>query len=404
MWRKPTLVYVGEVTIIVQPISLLIYNDLITVMTSQLLVTVDSLRYDHFHLMENTREYLDQEHESAFSVSTATGGSFPGIICSSYPTKLGINHLREFTSEIDKYRIGITTNHLLSERYGYGKSFDYFECPRKSDEELKSKIARNLDDNGLVYRILTLGWNAFQNIRKNFKSVDDTFRTSDDVIDRLLDKIEDKENWFAWIHLMEPHHPYEPENGDGNKIEYQNKTRKVINGNGNKEDKNIVKDGYKNEIIELDQSLQRLWNSIPEDTETIFTSDHGELLGEYDDSWGHIGMMVPELLHIPFATKNVDVSERDIVSHIDIGSLFLNHEFGEDEKDREYAYATYSDKKAIISSDLIFDGKNTINMDGEKVKDFDTSDLEDKLAKFNPGGTQYRKEGLKEDLEDLGYI
>lgn len=396
---------VGEVTIIIQPISLLIYNDLIIVMTSQLLVTVDSLRYDHFHLMENTREYLDQEHESAFSVSTATGGSFPGIICSQYPKGSDVENMIEFPSEIEEYKIGITTNNFLTERYGYGSSFDYFECPKREKVGIKTRASKKFSQGGLMYQVLTFGWNNIQKVRDRFKSVEDTFRSSDNVISTFLNNIKDEEDWFGWIHLMEPHHPYEPENGDEDKILYQNTTRKVINGNGDEKDKNIVREGYRNEITELDESLTRLWSELPNDTEIIFTSDHGELLGEYNNTWGHPGMMAPELLHIPFATKNIDVSDKNIISHIDIGSIFLDKEFGQGRLNRQYAYATYGDNKSIITQDLIYDGDKCINMEGEYIEMNDNlSHLHKKWSSFEPTNTRYKRDGLEEDLEDLGYL
>jgi hypothetical protein len=373
-------------------------------MSKKLLVTVDSLRYDHFHLMENTKEYLTNEHESAFSVSTATSGSFPSIMCSQYPKSTNIENMTEFTSEINEYKVGITTNHLLSERYGYGRSFDYFECPRKEQKGLKTKVAKTFTDGSLVYRFLTFGWNNYQRIRNKFTTVDDSFRTSTDVIDTLLSKIDDEDDWFAWIHLMEPHHPYEPDCGDKDKVEYQNITRKVINGQGDEEDEKIAREGYRNEIIELDEDLEKLWSNLSDDTEIIFTSDHGELLGEYN-SWGHPGKTVPELLHIPFATKNIDISDRSIISHIDIGSIFLDYEFGQGKTDREFAYASYGDKKAVITSDTIYNGKNVLNMKGDTIDNpNDLDKLNELLSNFNPEKTRYKLDGLEEDLKDLGYI
>ncbi|MUV59520.1 sulfatase-like hydrolase/transferase [Halobacterium sp. CBA1126] len=375
-------------------------------MSGKLLVTVDSLRYDKYHLMPATQDYLDASHETAFAVSTATPGSFPGILTGQYPTPGGIDEMAEFAAEFDGYTVGISTNHLLSERYGYGHSFDYFEAPKPGDMGLKQRVEKAVTPGTLHHRLLSTGWNALQSVRNQFKDVGRTFRPAEDVIETLLTQIEGRDEWLGWIHLMEPHHPYEPDDGEMGRVEAQNASRRVLNGNGSKEDEELVRRAYEQEIRELDATLSDLWDGLPSDTEVIFTADHGELLGEdYNPSWGHPGVMAPELLRVPFGTRNVSWDSGPVVSHIDIGSIVLGEPFGQGEFNRTHAYATYGEEKAVMDEEYLYNGTGFRTLNGDRIDSNNVSargELTRRWNRFDPD-TVYRTDALEEDLQDLGY-
>ncbi|CQH55652.1 AlkP-core domain protein [Halobacterium hubeiense] len=375
-------------------------------MSGKLLVTVDSLRYDKYHLMPATQDYLDASHETAFAVSTATPGSFPGILTGQYPTPGGIDEMAEFAAEFDGYTVGISTNHLLSERYGYGHAFDYFEAPNPGDMGLKQRVEKAVTPGTIHHRLLSTGWNALQSVRNQFKDVGRTFRPAEDVIETLLTQIEGRDEWLGWIHLMEPHHPYEPDDGEMGRVEAQNASRRVLNGNGSKEDETLVGRAYEQEIRELDATLSDLWDSLSSDTEVVFTADHGELLGEdYEPSWGHPGVMAPELLRVPFGTRNVNWDSGTVVSHIDIGSIMLGEPFGKGEFNRTHAYATYGEEKAVMDEEYLYNGTDFRTLNGDCIDANNVSargELTRRWNRFDPD-TVYRTDALKEDLQDLGY-
>lgn len=382
-------------------------------MPGRLLVTVDSLRRDHFDELPQTRAFFDEEHDRAFAVSTATPGSFPGILAGAYPTPGGLDDTPQFASELDCHTVGVSTNHLLSERYGYADAYDHFEAPEPSDSGVKDRVARAVPEGTLRRQVLSAGWNAYQRVTAPFRTVDRTFRPASDVIDALLSAVEGHDDWFGWIHLMEPHHPYEPSTLDVDRVTTQNATRRVLDGRGSTADEELVREAYRAELRELDAELARLWDALPADTGVVFTADHGELLGEaYDDhSWGHPGVMRPELLHVPFATRNLDAPTGEVYSLIDLGTTFLGEPFGAGETDREYAFATYGDQKAVIDADTMFDGERFYDLAGpsgpDRIRETEPDDaatLRREWEQFDPDVIRRTDEALREDLEDLGYV
>jgi len=105
-----------------------------------LLVTVDSLRRDHFEYMPATRAFLDNTHDRAFATSTATIGSFPAIIGGEYADGSGLYQGRSVANHFDGYSIGVTTNHLLSSKYGYDEAFDLFDSPKGAGILSKTRL------------------------------------------------------------------------------------------------------------------------------------------------------------------------------------------------------------------------------------------------------------------------
>ncbi|WP_303657507.1 sulfatase-like hydrolase/transferase [Halorussus limi] len=362
-----------------------------------LLVTVDSLRYDHFRHMPETQSFLQTTHDRAFAPSTATIGSFPGIIGGEYPDGSGLGGTNVAT-RFDEYSVGVTTNHLLSERYGYAEGFDAFESPTGGGDTLKDKGAAFLTRGSVPYRVASWGFNRYQQLVSAFGDVEKSFRPADDVIERFRSEIDGRSEWFGWLHFMEPHHPYDPDTADLSRAQAQALTRKVLAGGGDEADRERVRELYRTEIKELDAALTTLWEIVPDDARVVFCADHGELLGE-DGLWGHPGKMRPELLHVPFGTRNAP-ELGEVVSLVDVPSVLLGVEHGIGELDRDVAFATYGDRKAAMNAEHFSTGGATTTLDGaESVED---PALERELERFEPGRV-VKEDALQEDLEDLGY-
>jgi arylsulfatase A-like enzyme len=95
--------------------------------------------------------------------------------------------------------------------------------------------------------------------------------------------------------------------------------------------KNIVNQYVKgvdqsaNRFHELYTRLQE--ESLLEDTLLIFTSDHGELLGEYGSLYEHTSPMVPELLKVPVVFCGAGLPQRsvddELISGIDLAPTIL---------------------------------------------------------------------------------
>jgi arylsulfatase A-like enzyme len=364
-----------------------------------LLVTVDSLRTDHVQFMPRTLAFLDDTHDAAFATSTATPGSFPAIIGGEYPAGNGLEPTASVTHEFDAHCVGITTNHLLSAEYDYATGFDSFTSPKGGGESLKDKGAIVLEHGSLPYKIASWGYNRYQQLRSYVDETEKSFRPADDVVDQFRSEIDGCEKWFGWLHFMEPHHPYDPDGADIDRAEAQRITRRVLSDRGSEADAALVRELYRQEVAELDATLESLWATVPDDARVVFCGDHGELLGE-DGLWGHPGEMRPELLNVPFGTRNApDLGE--VVSLIDVPTILTGVEHRQGTLEREIAFAAYGDRKAAMTADRIATEEGTYRLaDGEPVDD---PSLEGELERFDPDYV-VKEDALQEDLEDLGYV
>lgn len=109
-------------------------------------------------------------------------------------------------------------------------------------------------------------------------------RPATEVMDEALRWLEEnrEKKFFAWIHLYDPHTPYEPPSPFDAK--YPNHP-------------------YLGEIAFTDTQLDRLWkflesHSLMEDLFLIFASDHGESLGEHQEAT-HGFFVYQEAIHVP---------------------------------------------------------------------------------------------------------
>lgn len=362
-------------------------------MTTTLLVTVDSLRKDHFEHMESTRSYVGESHDAAFATFPSTLGSFPAIVGGEYAETSGLPSGTSVVPHLPGYSVGITTNHLLSRGYGYADGFDVFESPKAGGESLRERAASRLQPGTPLYKVAAAGWNAYQRVRSSVSDQGRTFRPADDVVETFLDAVDGEDEWFGWLHFMEPHHPYEPDGGPLSRVEAQNLTRRALSGRVGEAEAETVRELYRREVVELDESLATLWASIPDDTEVVFCSDHGELLGE-DGIWGHPGRLREELLHVPLATRNVDADLGEVASLIDVPTLLRGEVHGAGDLERDAAFATYGDVKAAM------DGGAVVTSEDDEVA---SKSLRNRLYEFDGESGLTRDAALDRDLEVLGY-
>lgn len=379
-------------------------------MTRTLLVTVDSLRYDHFRHFPATRDYLEYEHDRAFSTFPETFGSFPAIIGGEYATERGLPDGTSVARRLDGHKVGLTTNHLLSPRYGYDDAFDHFESPSASEEGIAGFVSDKLELGSTPYKIAAAVWNQFERARAKVVALDKSFRRADDVIETFFEEIDGHDDWFGWLHFMEPHHPYDPHSAPVSR-DYANRiSRKAISHRVNDDEAGLVRELYRRECEELDVELRRLWEGIPDDTEIVFLSDHGELLGE-DDVWGHPGLLHPLLHHVPLATRNVDWDFGDVASLIDVPSMLIGEEHGLGKADRDVAFALYGDRRAAMNRDGIVthdpDADGGAQYTARDLQGNDTEiddDLKEALGAFDIDGGITRYDADEETLAELGYL
>ncbi|MDH7513325.1 MAG: sulfatase-like hydrolase/transferase [Clostridiales bacterium] len=171
-------------------------------------------------------------------------------------------------------------------------------------------------------------------------------RPANEVMDEALKWLNGNKQrkFFAWIHLYDPHTPYEPPTPFDAK--YPNHP-------------------YLGEIAFTDTQLARLWKfledaGLAETLFLIFASDHGESLGEHQEAT-HGFFIYQEAIHVPliFVTpfeRFQDLSVSQVVSLVDVmptilemvglpiplevqGKSLVSQFFHPSKDDKTYAYA-----------------------------------------------------------------
>lgn len=138
-------------------------------------------------------------------------------------------------------------------------------------------------------------------------------RPANEVIDEALKWLDQNrdQKFFAWIHLYDPHTPYEPPSPFD--TQYPNHP-------------------YLGEIAFTDTQLARLWHylediGLAEKLFLIFASDHGESLGEHREA-AHGFFVYQEAIHVPliFVTpfkRFEGISVSRVVSLVDVMPTIL---------------------------------------------------------------------------------
>jgi arylsulfatase A-like enzyme/Flp pilus assembly protein TadD len=139
-------------------------------------------------------------------------------------------------------------------------------------------------------------------------------RPGNEVLDEVIPWLEEhkQQRFFTWIHLYDPHTPYE---------------------SPSPYDEMYPNHPYIGEIAYTDSQLARLWeyleeNGLVDNTILVFTSDHGESLGEHkENAHGFFvyqaGVHVPLILVMPFEHLH-GLSRSSVVSLVDIMPTLLD--------------------------------------------------------------------------------
>ena len=110
---------------------------------------------------------------------------------------------------------------------------------------------------------------------------------------------------FVWVHVFDPHAPYEP-------------AEEFRTG-----------DPYRDEIAAVDASLGTLlsaWDARPDGGVVVVTSDHGEAFGEHGE-WSHSLFVYDTTLHVPLIVRGAGFEpgtrNRKAVGLTDVGATIL---------------------------------------------------------------------------------
>ncbi|WP_336135059.1 sulfatase [Natronomonas amylolytica] len=155
------------------------------------------------------------------------------------------------------------------------------------------------------------------------------------IVDNTMDFIDDNDDWFAFINLMDAHLPYYPpeeyreEFAPGvdphavcqNSKEYNSGARAISD-----EEFEDIEGLYDAEIRHIDAELQRLFDHLKEtdqwdDTLVVVCADHGELHGEHG-LYGHEFGIYDPLVNVPLMVKHPDVEAGRTDEQVELLDLY----------------------------------------------------------------------------------
>jgi len=271
-----------------------------------ILITVDTLRADRIpcygfpHVDTPTMDLFASKgilFERCIAQTPLTQPSHTSLLTGTHPLRHGVRDnggflvpqelvtLAEVFKEENYQTSAFVAAFVLDSKWGFNQGFDYY-----FDRFDLSK-----------YKTISLG-----NVQ----------RRGDEVIDETLKWLDEHkhEQFFTWVHLYDPHTPYEPPSPFREK--YPNRP-------------------YLGEIAYTDSQLGRLWgyleqNNLTDNTILIFAADHGESLGEHQESTHgffvyQAGIHVPLIFVTPFKDLH-GIRRSDVVSLVDIMPTILEME------------------------------------------------------------------------------
>ncbi len=286
-------------------------------MKSVFLFTLDCLRYDA--LGKNTPNINKLIQDSIFyKKSISSGSNTPNSMA---PILTGISSM-QFQNARIPIRCETIASYLLkngyntiglnqgnawcSEFFGFDKGFNlfnsYLDKSNMNDAKQLGISNNKYLNNKKIYKINTF-YEEFINMKQLI--INEIQLQNKFFFDTLkqIDTIED--NTFFWTHFMVNHWPRVTERITIKDNIHYNRIYPYMNVNKSQEVK--MKYIYNMSIKEIDRYIGKIIyklkkKKIYKDSLIILTSDHGELLGEYDRH-SHPSIIVKELIHVPLIIK-----------------------------------------------------------------------------------------------------
>jgi arylsulfatase A-like enzyme/Flp pilus assembly protein TadD len=258
-----------------------------------LLITVDTIRPDRFSCY--SPKYLKTPHIDRLA---AQGALFERAVAHN-PLTLP-SHVNIFLGTTPFYHgVHQNSNSIVAEDFltlaEYLKSKEYSTAAFIGAFSLDSRFG------------LTQGFDVYDDSYPSKPSVEYLYpeRKAEKVINKALDWIEEQDTpWFAWVHIWDPHVPYEPP--EPFRTQFKD-------------------DLYSGEVAYVDSELGKMFDYLTEHnmmdkTLIVLTGDHGESLEEHGElTHGYFAYNSTLWVPLIFAGPGVSAIRIDeYVSHVDI--------------------------------------------------------------------------------------
>lgn len=298
-----------------------------------ILITVDALRADHlscYGYPKNTSPNIDlfaqdaMLFENCFSQAPATRPSFASILTGFLPHETrvldklflpaGVETLAEILQQAEYKTVAVISNYVLQKGRGYEQGFMIYDDTMNEQELVRKQPERIAE------------------------------HTTNRAIELL--KQFHKDQTFMWIHYQDPHGPYTPParsaklfwNPDREPRSLRLNTS--LSGRGGipsyqslaaNSDFHYYVSQYDGEIRYQDEHFKGLIDALKQldlydSSLIVFSSDHGEGMGEHNYYFAHGENLYNSLTHVPLIIKyggQLSGRRTDYVQHLDIVPTIL---------------------------------------------------------------------------------
>ncbi|MFB6229120.1 MAG: sulfatase-like hydrolase/transferase [Halobacteriales archaeon] len=298
-----------------------------------LYITVDALRADHVKddIMPFTRSFFNEAVEFTECIANGPGTpwSFPALLASRYAGStegFGIpgdedSHptLAEVVFNEGFSTGGFTDNRFASSAYNYDRGIDQMHDSGATSnlKTFKQFVRGHLNHEGILFQSLLRVYYLIDNVFVSASDKESRFVRGEVLVDSLLDWSQEQEDWFAWLHPMDAHAPYEAPSEYQrlfldepiDRVRSQKLARTAVHHpeEMNEEDWELQKQLYKAECRYLDDQIKWLFDVLSDrgeldETIIVFTADHGDMHGEHGRG-GHPQEFWEEVIRVPLAVS-----------------------------------------------------------------------------------------------------
>lgn len=295
------------------------------------LVTADSVRYDHVDEMEFVSS---TDPRVGVTAAHYTRPSLAGLLSSSLGSAIESRivgpTIGSVLSESGYTCLGLAPTPQTDPAFGFDAGFSEYETFSEGGGENPIKNRRSW---------LRESLGRFDSVRRLYRrlvpmeAVLAGIPSDEEVIDMAIERFNDAPSpRFLWVHLMESHRPY----GTGSKALPKDLDRRAgAAGNDGLLRSTSVSDAevetidgyYRDALGRVDEQIERLLDGIDSEPAFVFTSDHGDELGEegYFYHQGFRRRVVDTLIEVPVVMDGFDIDPPERFSALDIAPTIVEH-------------------------------------------------------------------------------